>query len=104
VTDAAERRQITPFNEEIAMFQSHRHTGVRSHRVLATLAIVAASAGAGFAVGRHPDIGQGARAASRAPAAPVGSVAAPSHDDSIPDSADTLGREKLRDEEASPTF
>jgi hypothetical protein len=86
------------------MFPSHRRTGVRSHRVIATLAIVAASAGAGFAVGRHPDIGKGAQAASRVPAASLGSVAAPSHDGSVPDTADTLGHEKLRDEEASPTF
>ena len=86
------------------MFQPHRHTGMRSRRVLATLVIVAASAGAGFAVGRHPDIGKGARAASLAPAASLGGVAAPSHDGSIPDTADTLGRETLRDEESSPTF
>jgi hypothetical protein len=94
---------LTPFTEEIAMFQSHRRTGMRSQRMLVTLAIVAASAGAGFAVGRHPDIGKGARAASLVPS-PVGGSAAPSHDASMPDTADTLGHEKLRDEDASPTF
>jgi len=29
---------------------------------------------------------------------------APTHDDSVPDTADTLSHEKLRDEEGAPTF
>ena len=53
--------------------------------------------------GRHPDIGKGAQAASLAPASSLG-AAAPTHDSSVPDSTDTLGHEKLRDEEAAPTF
>ena len=83
------------------MFQSHRPSGAGSRRVLATFAIVAVSAGAGFAVGRHPDIGKGARAAALAPAA---RVATPSHDGSIPDAADALGHEQRRNDEASTTF
>jgi len=86
------------------MFEPHRRTGMRSQRLLATVALVVASAGAGFAVGRHPDIGKGAQAAPLVPAASLGNVAAPSHDGSLPDTADTLGHEKLRDADATPTF
>ena len=85
------------------MFETHPRPSVRSHRVLVTIALVVASAGAGFAIGRHPDVGKGAQAASLAPAA-VGNSAAPTHDASLPDTADTLGHEKLRDEEGAPTF
>ena len=86
------------------MFETHRPTGMRSHRLLVTLALVVASAGAGFAVGRHPDFAEGARAASLASPASPGIAGAAAHDDSLPDAADTLGREKLRDEDVSPTF
>jgi len=85
------------------MFESHPRPGASPQRFLVTIALVVASAGAGFAIGRHPDIGKGARAASLVPS-PVGGSAAPSHDASMPDTADTLGHEKLRDEEATPTF
>ena len=85
------------------MFESHRPTGVRPQRLLVTVALVVASAGAGFAIGRHPDIGKGAQAASVTPAS-RGGTAAPMHDDSVPDTADTLGHERLRDEEGAPTF
>jgi len=86
------------------MFESNRDSGMRSRRLLVTLAIVAASAGAGFAVGRHPEIGKGAQAATVAPAASRGATAPPTHDGSLPDTADTLGHEKLRDDEGAPTF
>jgi len=86
------------------MFESNRDAGMRSRRLLVTLAIVAASAGAGFAVGRHPDIGKGAQAATVAPPASRGATAPPTHDGSLPDAADTLGHEKLRDEDGAPTF
>ena len=86
------------------MFETHRRTGMRSQRLLVTLALVFVSAGAGFAVGRHPDFARGAQAASVMPAAPPGRTVAPMHDDSVPDTADTLGHEKLRDEEGAPTF
>ena len=85
------------------MFETHRHTDMRWQRLLVTLALVFVSAGAGFAVGRHPDIGKGAQAASVTPAS-RGGTAAPTHDDSVPDTADTLSHEKLRDEEGAPTF
>ena len=85
------------------MFDTHSRSGVRSHRLLVTVTLVVASAGAGFAIGRHPEIGKGAQAASLAPAPSLG-TAAPMHDSSVPDTADTLGNEKLRDEEGSPTF
>ena len=86
------------------MFERHGHTGMRSHRLLVTLGLVVASAGAGFAIGRHPDVGKGAQAASLVSPAPSGRTAAPTHDGSLPDTADTLGHEKLRDEEGAPTF
>jgi len=86
------------------MFESNRDSGVPSRRMLVTLAIVAASAGAGFAVGRHPEIGKGAQAATVGPATARGATAAPTHDGSLPDTADTLGQEKLRDEDGAPTF
>ena len=86
------------------MFETHPRSGAPPRRLLVTIALVVASAGAGFAIGRHPDIGKGAQAASRVSAASPGNSAAPSHDGSLPDTADTLGNEKLRDEEGSPTF
>ena len=86
------------------MFETHRHDGTRSHRLLVTLALVAASACAGFAVGRHPDVGRGAHAAALAPGSGGAATGAPTHDASVPDTADTLGHEKLRDEEGAPTF
>jgi hypothetical protein len=86
------------------MFESHPRSGSPPRRLLVTIALVVASAGAGFAIGRHPDIGKGAQAASRLPAASPGNSAAPSHDGSLPDTADTLGNEKPRDEEGAPTF
>jgi hypothetical protein len=86
------------------MFESHRHAGMRSQRLLVTLALVAASAGAGFALGRQPHVETGARQASPATAASLGSAPAPAADDSLPDAADTLGHEKLRDEDSPPTF
>jgi hypothetical protein len=87
------------------MFETGRRPGMRSHRVLATLALVVASAGAGFAVGRHPDVGKGAQAALRSPAGLPGGSAPPTHDGSLPDTADTLGHQgKLRDDEGPPTF
>jgi hypothetical protein len=85
------------------MFDPHPRTGVRSHRLLVTITLVVARAGAGFAIGRHPDIGKGAQAASLAPASWLG-TAAPTHDSSVPDTADTLGQEKLGNEDAAPTF
>jgi hypothetical protein len=86
------------------MFEPRRYNGMRWQRLLGTLALVFVSAGAGFAVGRHPDVGRGAQAAAVAPAAALGGGVAPMHDDSVPDTADTLGHEKLRDEEGVPTF
>ena len=86
------------------MFETHRRTGMRSQRLLVTLALVFVSAGAGFAVGRHPDIGKGAQAASLVPGVALRGSVAPTHDDSVPDTADTLSHEKLRDEEGAPTF
>ena len=86
------------------MFQTRRPAGRRSPRLLVTLALVLVSAGAGFAVGRHPDFAKGAQAASVRSAAPLGGTVAPTHDGSVPDTADTLGHEKLRDEEGAPTF
>jgi hypothetical protein len=86
------------------MFETRRPAGRRSQRLLVTLALVFVSAGAGFAVGRHPDFAKGAQAASVMPAAAPGRTVAPMHDDSVPDTADTLGHEKLRDEEGAPTF
>ena len=85
------------------MFETHPRSG-SPPRLVVTIALVVASAGAGFAIGRHPDIGKGAQAASRVSAASLGNSAAPSHDGSLPDTADTLGNEKLRDEEGAPTF
>lgn len=86
------------------MFESHPRPGASPQRFLFTIVLVVASAGAGFAIGRHPDIGKGAQAASRVSAASPGNSAAPSHDGSLPDTADTLGHEKVRDEEGAPTF
>jgi hypothetical protein len=86
------------------MFETHPRSGVHPQRWLVTVTLVIASAGAGFAIGRHPDVGKGAQAASLVPAASAGNSAAPTHDGSLPDTADTLGNEKLRDEEGSPTF
>ncbi len=86
------------------MFATQRRDGRGSHRLLVTLALVAASAAAGFAIGRHPDFGSGARAASLPPTTSSAATAPPTHDGSLPDTADTLGREKLRDEDGSPTF
>jgi hypothetical protein len=93
------------------MSPTDRHSAARTRRLLGLLAIAAASAGAGFAVGRHPDADKVAHFAasvapveSAPPVEPVAPSATPSHDDSVPDTADTLSHEKLRDSEPSPNF
>ena len=88
------------------MFSPDRHRRARLRQLPAMLALVAAAGGAGFALGRHPDaVGVARLAAGAAPAtAPGSAVVLPTHDESLPDTADTLGRERLRDEDASPSF
>ncbi|HEY2558881.1 MAG TPA: hypothetical protein VGI48_04125 [Caldimonas sp.] len=79
------------------------HAGASSRRLFATLAI-AATFGAGFALGHHPQAGDAARFAASVAPELTGSVAVPIHDGSLPDTADTLSHERLRDDDPTPTF
>lgn len=86
------------------MIETHRPAGAPSRHVLATLVLVVASAGAGFAIGRHPGIGKGVQAAALPPASLLSNGVAPYHDGSMPDAADSLEKQKTPDSESSPTF
>ena len=86
------------------MIQTQRPSGARSPRVLATLVLAVASAGAGFAIGRHPEIGKGVQAAALPPASLLGNGVAPYHDGSMPDATDSLQKQKGPDGESAPTF
>jgi len=69
-------------------------------------AVVAAAAVGGFALGRESESSKVVRFVAFVPAAAViaSPAAPPTHDDSVPDSADTFGHQHLSDEDAAPTF
>lgn len=76
------------------------HSRSRARRLLASVAIASTAASISWALGRHAQSSEPVSLA--APSQAI--VAGWEHDDSVPDSADTLGHERLPDEEAAPTF
>jgi hypothetical protein len=90
-----------PDLEEIDMLHSDLQSASHSRRLLAVAAIAATAATVVFSVGLHP---QASRAVSLS--APVSSTlsAVWAHDDSVPNTADTLSHEQLADEDSAPTF
>jgi hypothetical protein len=69
-------------------------------------AVVAAAAVGGFALGRESESSRVARFVTPVSAATVaaGPASYPTHDDSVPDSADSFSHQHLPDADAAPTF
>lgn len=78
---------------------SRLHSKSRARQLLASVAIASTAASIGWALGRHSLPGEQVASAANSPV-----LAGWVHDDSVPDSADTLSHERLPDQEAAPTF
>ena len=78
----------------------HDDSESASRRLIALAAMAATAATIAFSMGAHPTA-----SGSVSSYAPVSTFAAVwSHDDSVPNTADTLSHERLADEEAAPSF
>jgi len=81
-------------------------TGAPSNQVVSMLLIVMMAAGIGFGLGRESGGHHAAHFGTAVPPASAG-VAYRGfwvHDDSVPDTAETLSQERLADDDSSPTF